>query len=521
MDCHGWFDFADLESPRLSAEGTHLLWRSAGVVWTAPVPPPSRIFRCTPERAWVGDAPCGPHPCPVATADGDLAWLPDGSTIIALSESGQLTLYPLPSTSWQREVVSHGLWDAAPLSPTPSSTSSPADATRLASAARLGFVAGAHVWLSAPATPARWEPDVATPASATVPEPPTSASADLFRHDLGVATRVLLYRNEDGLPARWEPDVAWRGAQLFTLRESRLARPLMGIHPTTRDLVWVSPPGEFSMHAVAPIDDDELLVVTNLHRIFASVARFHVPSRTARFLFDESWDQRAWLAGNRLLVLDNECGVDVARLYEWPSCRPVASVPPAGGSFGAFAFDAARRRAVATWQSPSRPPELVLLDLADASWRFLTANLPPPAPPVVPCRIRFAGLDGEPLWGWHFVALPAAPSRAPRAPRTDTTEHPPDAGSRTLAPLAIWHREGSQERAVYRPQIQAALARGVSVLAPDPRGVTGYGLPYARAHAAQDLEAAVRWALSEGRASAIVELPAASPSVPRSARDAQ
>lgn len=112
-------------------------------------------------------------------------------------------------------------------------------------------------------------------------------------------------------------------------------------------------------------------------------------------------------------------------------------------------------------EGPGRPRELWRLDTTTHGWRRVTDVPHVPDGLVTPTLETFTAFDGLPLTGWLYRA----------------------AGRDGPGP-AIIHLHGgpeAQERPTFSPQHQAMVAAGVTVLAPNIRGSSGFGRAFVHA----------------------------------------
>jgi dipeptidyl aminopeptidase/acylaminoacyl peptidase len=129
-------------------------------------------------------------------------------------------------------------------------------------------------------------------------------------------------------------------------------------------------------------------------------------------------------------------------------------------------------------EGPTRPRELWQLDIRSARWRRVTAAPGEVLGLVTPTLERFEGEDGLPLTGWLYRAA--------------------DAGVDAPAFVVLHGGPEAQERPTFNAQHQALAMAGISVLAPNVRGSSGFGREFVHA---DDLER--RWdAIADVRAAA-------------------
>jgi dipeptidyl aminopeptidase/acylaminoacyl peptidase len=114
-------------------------------------------------------------------------------------------------------------------------------------------------------------------------------------------------------------------------------------------------------------------------------------------------------------------------------------------------------------ESPAAPRRLWWLDVASGQWHAIGAvPLPPQTSAITPRLIRFESHDGLPVSGWLYPAQRHA-------------DRP--------SPAMIWLHGGpeAQERPTFSPQHQVLAAAGITVLAPNIRGSSGFGRSYVHA----------------------------------------
>lgn len=168
--------------------------------------------------------------------------------------------------------------------------------------------------------------------------------------------------------------------------------------------------------------------------------------------------------GGVLLWTINDRGFGRVRVRDTASGRVDDAALPEGspfifGSAPAFAPDG--RRFALLWDRPRRPPEVYVADVDSGDARRVTDSayrLPPDDELVQPELVAIPGERGDiPAWLYR-------------------------AGGDGAAPAVMYVHGGpeSQVRAGYLPIAQYLVSRGISVIAPNIRGSTGYGKTYQR-----------------------------------------
>jgi dipeptidyl aminopeptidase/acylaminoacyl peptidase len=167
-------------------------------------------------------------------------------------------------------------------------------------------------------------------------------------------------------------------------------------------------------------------------------------------------------SGRLLMLIWNVAGRSELEFLDTKSGRRTAvdAIPGAVITSGVLARDGSS--AVLSIEGPSRSQALWRLDVQTREWRPVTVSaLGMNVELVVPELVHFIAHDGLPLSGWLY--------RAPVA-----------AGP---GPVLLSFHGGpeAQERPVFSPNHQAMVAAGISVLAPNIRGSSGFGRGFAHA----------------------------------------
>ncbi len=183
-------------------------------------------------------------------------------------------------------------------------------------------------------------------------------------------------------------------------------------------------------------------------------------------------------AGRLLLLVWNVAGSSELELFDTTTHERI----PVGGLPGLVATTPVLSRdgqsVVLGVEGPTRPRELWQLDIRASRWRRVTAAPGEVTGLVTPTLERFEGEDGLPLTGWLYRAA--------------------DAGADGPAFVMLHGGPEAQERPTFSPQYQALVMAGISVLAPNIRGSSGFGREFVHA---DDLDR--RWdAIADVRAAA-------------------
>ncbi|MDF3065632.1 MAG: Dipeptidylaminopeptidase/acylaminoacyl-peptidase -like protein [Polyangiaceae bacterium] len=127
---------------------------------------------------------------------------------------------------------------------------------------------------------------------------------------------------------------------------------------------------------------------------------------------------------------------------------------------GSFSHDA--RWLAMTLEGPTHPRAVHVLDTVSGAWRRVTAQpLSWTQPTATPQLVKLRGEGDLELTAWLYRAAPEASPAA-----------------------AVIHLHGgpeAQERPSYNPLFQALVQRGISVLAPNVRGSSGFGKTFVNA----------------------------------------
>ena len=166
-------------------------------------------------------------------------------------------------------------------------------------------------------------------------------------------------------------------------------------------------------------------------------------------------------AGERVLCVWNVAGRSEVEFVDTATGarHPVPDLPGQVVSTSVLSRDASC--AVLAVEGPSRPRRLWRLDCVTLAWTPVTASsLRPRADLVEPELVHFDAHDGLPLSAWLYPA------------RT---------GLGGAAMISLHGGPEAQERPVFSPQHQVLAAAGITVLAPNIRGSSGFGRGFVHA----------------------------------------
>jgi dipeptidyl aminopeptidase/acylaminoacyl peptidase len=165
-------------------------------------------------------------------------------------------------------------------------------------------------------------------------------------------------------------------------------------------------------------------------------------------------------AGALLLLVWNVAGASELELFDTATRErtPLHGLPGLVATDPVLARDG--RSVVLGVEGPLRPRELWHLDIATGTWTPVTHSPEPHARDlVVPVLETYPAHDGLPLTGWLY-----------RAP-----------GGAGAAALYLHGGPEAQERPTFNPLVQALVAAGVTVFAPNVRGSSGFGREFVHA----------------------------------------
>jgi dipeptidyl aminopeptidase/acylaminoacyl peptidase len=167
-------------------------------------------------------------------------------------------------------------------------------------------------------------------------------------------------------------------------------------------------------------------------------------------------------SGRLLLLVWNVDGRSELELLDtWTDeSRPVPEVPGLVVSGALLSRNGST--AVLAVEGPERPRELWSLDVATFTWSLATDVPPLPNRALVrPTLATFTARDGLRLSGWLY--------------------RPPGQLSAGPAMISLHGGPEAQERPTFNPQHQAMIEAGITVLAPNIRGSSGFGRAFVHA----------------------------------------
>ncbi|MGI4895673.1 MAG: S9 family peptidase [Janthinobacterium lividum] len=166
-------------------------------------------------------------------------------------------------------------------------------------------------------------------------------------------------------------------------------------------------------------------------------------------------------AGRLLLLVWNVAGASELELFDTTTHEStrIDGLPGLVASNPVLSRDG--RSVILGVEGPERPKELWHLDTTTQVWSPVTHAPELPAVALtVPTLQTWAGRDGLVLTGWLYRAARETPGPAM---------------------LSLHGGPEAQERPTFNPQVQALVAAGITVLAPNVRGSSGFGREFVHA----------------------------------------
>ena len=320
---------------------------------------------------------------------------------------------------------------------------------------------------------------------------------DVVVHDLRDGSeRVVFDRGGWCDPGNFSPDGRW--AVVSRGSDRSMDNDLFLCDVESGDVVHATPHDDDASYgepAWAP-DASSFLVATDAGRDTMALSRYDLATRTWREVLDVGWECECWASrsGSRLLLAVNQEGSCRLEVLDPASLRRVAAIALPedgvawrGGLLPDPRFTPDERNVVFTFTSPLRPAAAwVAATDGDNAARLISA--PPEATAaagsVMPETVAIESFDGERIPAFLF---------RPRAAAGSDGAPPP-------VVVIIHGGPESQTTLLWSPVVQALVARGYAVVAPNVRGSTGYGKRYAhlddvrlRLDSVRDLAAIHAW----------------------------
>lgn len=208
-------------------------------------------------------------------------------------------------------------------------------------------------------------------------------------------------------------------------------------------------------------DSEGFYVRTTAWGEYITAARYSLRDKTLSPVVTTDWDVEAiHAAGETLLWTINDNGRSVLHVRT----RKAELAPPPLPAGVVSSIDVSRDGSTAAVQLETaiRPREIAVLDLTNATLRYLTDTQPSGLAvidPVEPDTVTFTARDGRPVSGLLYRPRGESPF-----------------------PTVMWIHGGpeAQERPTYERSglYQYLLAHGIAIYAPNVAGSTGYGITY-------------------------------------------
>lgn len=278
----------------------------------------------------------------------------------------------------------------------------------------------------------------------------------------GGEARPVFGEDMYAFPAGWSPD----GTKLLTLEfRGNTDQSLHLVDIATGESESLMPHDEPAKFLPGPwlTDGSGFSFLTDTDAEFMGLARFDLAARTWSYTQQPAADVEGLAAsddGSVLAWIENDRGWSKLRIQD----RPEPKLPPGTshqwGPVLAMSRDGAR--VAVLWDEPRRGQNIYVVDTATGEAVRVTDSsmgLPPANTLVEPELVAYPTWDDREIPAWLF----RAPVDGPH-------------------PVVVYIHGGpeSQERAGYKAFAQYLCSRGISVLAPNIRGSTGYGKTYQR-----------------------------------------
>ncbi|WP_157430164.1 S9 family peptidase [Actinomadura oligospora] len=284
---------------------------------------------------------------------------------------------------------------------------------------------------------------------------------DLLIRDL-VTGVVQRFEPEEGvafMPVAFSPDARW--LLVFGFRSNtEVSSYLLDLTRSDAEPQCVTEAygtGFFLPQCWAP-DSSGFYLLTDLWG-FTAAAFYRLDDRTLTPVAQHEWDVEELDAGAEALAWTvNEAGRSVLHVRRGQGAVGVPEVP--GGVISTLSLSPGGRKAAMLLDSPTRPEEILLVDLNESSSRRLTDGRPPALRSVAavePESINFPTSGGREVHA--FVYRPTTPGPHPVL-------------------LSIHGGPEGQERPRYAALYQHLLHHGIAVFAPNIAGSAGYGIAH-------------------------------------------
>jgi prolyl oligopeptidase PreP (S9A serine peptidase family) len=316
----------------------------------------------------------------------------------------------------------------------------------------------------------------------------------LFTFHLKTKKIESIYQNETR-SSTWFSNLKIGTDFLFHLSLSNTSSTLLSVNLKSKKHKVVLDIPESNTIPIAVLPKNKLMVASDAHREFTTLAILDLKTKALQFLQKDAWDKEIDLSKNQkdLLVHENHAGKSILTAYAWSSAKRSMKKRnvkfPSHGLIDRLGFSKNGEYALVCYSSPTEPKDFYRIHVKSLRVQKLTDNYVSRIPQdtlVQPKLVKYASAERT-IYSWLFLPKSAQKNRS--------------------LPVIVWPHGGpqSQERAQPRFIFQYFLSRGYAIWAPNHSGSTGFGkkcsISVERAWGTADLpdmENGIEWLIKSG-----------------------